>query len=572
MTTRLAPTDVVIIGLGAAGGVAALPLAQAGLDVIGLEAGSLLTRNDFAPDELRNNYRGWPQAVQKANQEIPTSRPNAHTPAGPRGAIHPMQNAVGGTTLHYWAQSWRLNPWDFKVVTETRRRYGASRIPKGTTVEDWPFGIEELEPYYDKVEYEIGVSGQAGNVDGAIDPRGNPFEAPRTRGYPMPPLRSTAFIDRMASAARSLGWHPFPGPAAINSRPYQNRSSCMYHGFCNRGGCHVDAKNSTAVTTIPRAEATGRLKVVARAHVTGIDVDGDGRVSGVTYLLDNVEYSQPAAAVLLASFTYENTRLLLLSKSKAYPKGLSNNHGQVGRHYFSHHQGAPVSALFPFNLNCWYGLPAQGVAVDDWADDNFDHGSLDFIGGGNLWAMSDRRPIAAAGMSTFGRAPNWGSAWKAFIRANADRSHSSYIQKTTLPYEDNYLDLDPAVTDPLGFPVCRITAEYKENERRIAAFTQDKMAEWYGAAGAIAVERAPVGGAMGVSTHAYGGTRMGDNAETNVVNRWGFSHEAPNLAVLGASTMGTSGARNPTLTVQALAWRTADHLIRNWKAIAKPLG
>jgi gluconate 2-dehydrogenase alpha chain len=568
MATKLKGTDVVIIGMGAAGGVAALPLAQAGLEVIGLEAGGVLTRKDFAPDELRNNFRGWPQGVQKANQEVPTSRPNASAPTTPRAPIHPMQNAVGGTTLHYWAQSWRLNPWDFKVVSETRKRYGASRLPSGTTVEDWPFGIEELEPYYDKVEYEIGVSGQAGNVGGTVDPRGNPFEAPRKRAYPMPPLRSTEFIDRMSDAARGLGWHPFPGPAAINSRPYQNRSGCMYHGFCNRGGCHVDAKNSTAVTTIPKAQATGRLKVVTRAHVTTIQSDREGRVSGVNYLLDGEEYFQPARAVLLASFTYENTRILLLSKSAAYPKGLANNHGQVGRHYFSHHQGAPVSALFPWNLNCWYGLPAQGVAVDDWADDNFDHTGVDFIGGGNLWVMSDRRPIAAAGMSTFGRAPAWGSAWKAFIKENADRSHSSYIQKTTLPYDDNYLDLDPVVKDPLGFPVCRVTAEFKENERRIAAFTQDKMEQWYRQAGAIAVQRAPVGGAMGVSTHAYGGTRMGDKPDTNVVDRWGFAHEVPNLGILGASTMGTSGAHNPTLTVQALAWRSADRLIASWKKMA----
>ena len=142
MPTRLKDTDVVIVGLGAAGGVAALPLAHAGLDVIGLEAGSWLTRRDFAPDELRNNFRGWPQGVQKANREIPTSRANASSPTGPRGAIHPMQNAVGGTTLHYWAQSWRLNPWDFRVVSETTRRYGASRLPRGSTVEDWPFGLE----------------------------------------------------------------------------------------------------------------------------------------------------------------------------------------------------------------------------------------------------------------------------------------------------------------------------------------------------------------------------------------------------------------------------------------------
>ena len=569
MATRLRETDVVIVGLGAVGGIAALPLTQAGLEVIGLEAGTWLTKRDFAPDELRNNYRGWPQSAQKANREIPTHRPTAASPPFPRLAIHPMMNAVGGTSLHYWAQSWRLNPWDFKVVSETKRRYGSSRIPSGSTVEDWPFGYEELEPYYDKVEVEIGVSGAAGNVNGAVDRRGNVFEGPRRREYPMPPLRGTGFTDLMAAAARTLGWHPFPGPAAVNSRLYQNRSGCMYHGFCNRGGCHVDAKGSTAVTTIPKAQATGRLKVVTRAHVTTIDSDGDGRVTGVTYLVDGMEYQQPAKVVLLASYTYENVRVLLLSKSKAYPNGLSNNHGQVGRHYFSHNQTAGVSALFPWNTNSWYGLPAQGTAVDDWADDNFDHSALDFVGGGNLWVYSDRRPIAAASMSTFGKTGrSWGSEWKAFVKENADRTNTSYLQKTTLPYEANYLDLDPVVKDPLGFNVCRITAEYKENERKIALFIQDKMEQWYRAAGAVAVERAPVG-PMGPSTHAYGGTRMGDNPQTNVVDRWGFSHEAANLGVLGASTMGTSGARNPTLTAQALAWRTADHLAKSFNAIAR---
>jgi gluconate 2-dehydrogenase alpha chain len=566
MATRLKDTEIVIIGLGAAGGVAALPIAQAGIDIVALEAGTWLTKRDFSPDELRNNVRDWPQAVQKAQHEIPTQRVSARG-LMLRAASHPMMNAVGGTTNHYWAQSWRLNPWDFKVVSETTKRYGASRIPKGSTVEDWPFGLDELERYYDRVETEIGVSGQAGNIRGAIDRRGNIFEGPRSRPFPMPPLRGTGFTDMMASAATSLGWHPFPGPAAINSRTYDGRSACMYHGFCNKGGCHVDAKNSPAVTTIPKAQKTGHLKVVTRAHVTTIEVNASGRVSGVNYVTDGVEFFQPAKVVLLATYTYENTRTLLLSKSAAFPNGLSNNHGQVGRHYFSHNQGAGVTALFPKNLNNWYGLPAQGTAVDEWADDNFDHAGLDFIGGGNLWIYSDRRPIGAASMDTFKKAPTWGSEWKAFIKENADRTNTCYLQKTTLPYEDNYLDLDPMVKDPLGLPVCRITADYKDNERKLSAFIQDKMVEWYRAAGASEILRGPIG-VMGISTHAYGGTRMGDNSETNVVNRWGFSHEVPNLGILGASVMGTSGARNPTLTAQALAWRTAEHLVKNWKSIA----
>ena len=134
-------------------------------------------------------------------------------------------------------------------------------------------------------------------------------------------------------------------------------------------------------------------------------------------------------------------------------------------------------------------------------------------------------------MNTFGKAPQWGSAWKAFVKANADRWNLAYIQKTTLPYEDNYLDLDPTVQDPLGFPVCRITADFKDNEKKVAAFMQDKMVQWFMEAGAVATAKGPLG-TMGPTTHAYGGTRMGDNPDTNVVDRWGFSHEAPNLGVL----------------------------------------
>ena len=567
MAVELQRRDVVVVGLGAVGGIAVLPLAEAGVDVVALEAGGWLRANDHAPDELYNNYRGWPDSAQKANREIPVHRRNASAPDSPRGSTHPMMNAVGGTTLHYWAQSWRLAPWDFAVVSETTRRYGASRLPAGTTVEDWPFGLEELEPYYDHVEFAIGVSGQAGNVGGVIDDRGSPFEGARRRPYPMPPLRWTGFIDQMAEAARDLGWHPFPGPAAVNSVRYQNRAACGYHGFCNRGGCHLDAKNSTAVSTIPRAQETGRLEIVTHAQVRRVEVDGSGRATGVSYIREGETYFQPADVVLLAGYTYENVRLLLLSKSAAFPNGLSNNAGQVGRHYMSHATGAGVTALFPHRLNRWYGLPAQGVAIDDWADDNFDHSDLDFIGGGNLWVYSDRRPIAAARMPTFGRAPRWGPAWKAFIAENADRSCNTYIQKTTLPYEGNYLDLHPTVTDPYGDPVCRITADFRDNERRIATFTQDRMEEWFRAAGAIEIIRSGLG-SMGPSTHAYGGTRMGDNPETNVVGRWGFSHEAPNLGILGSSVMGTSGARNPTLTAQALAWRTAEHLVESWSSIA----
>ena len=480
-----------------------------------------------------------------------------------------MMNAVGGTTLHYWAQSWRLNPWDFKVVSETTRRYGASRIPKGSTVEDWPFGLDELEPYYDKVEYEIGVSGKAGNINGRIDPRGNIFEGPRAREYPMPPLRGTGFTEMMADAARKLGWHPFPGPAAINSRSYQKSRRLrvprllqprrLPHQREGLDGGDDDPEGAGR----PGVSRSSPRRTSRRSRSTP-----DGRVSGVNYLKDGTEYFQPADVVLLASYVYENVRLLLLSKSKAYPNGLSNNHGQVGRHYFSHNQSGGVTALFPRDLNNWYGLPAQGVAVDDWADDNFDHSGLDFIGGGNLWVYSDRRPIArgqhehvrpgaAMGLGVEGvhqaerrplehRVPPEDDA---AVRGQLSRSRSDGEGSARVSRVPDHRRLQGQRAESRGV-----------HPGQDGASGSWRPARWRPRTAGI--------GTMGPTTHAYGGTRMGDNPETNVVDRWGFSHEAPNLGILGASVMGTSGARNPTLTAQALAWRTADHLAKNWKTIA----
>ena len=570
MAIELKPVDIAVIGLGAAGGIAVLPLARAGLQIAGIEAGTWMDPRQFRPDEIHNNVRGLVTSVPKTKREMPTIRDNPSAPAR-RAPNHPMMNAVGGTSIHYWAQSWRLKPWDFRARSEAIKRYGAAAIPAGSTVEDWPLTYDELEPYYDRVEYEIGVSGKAGNIQGQIDPVGNVFEGPRQREYPMPPLRGTEFIDRMAGAATKLGWHPFRPPAAINSEPYRGRPSCAYHGFCATGGCHISAKNSTAVTTIPEALKTKNLTIFDRAQVTRIAAGMDGRVTGVQYLRDGKEYFQPARVVLLASYTYENTRLLLLSKSKAYPNGLSNNHRQVGRHYFGHYSAVAAGSaigLFPFDINNWYGTPAQGITVDDWADDNYDHAGRGFIGGTSLHVHTETHPIdSAATLDLFTRGRVWGAAWKSFVHKNAGRWNAAYLQTSTFPYENTYLDLDDNLRDPLGDPVCRITSSLRPNEQRAVAFAQNKMEEWYRAAGAVEVVKPPVTVPI-VSTHAYCGTRMGDNSETNVVDRWGFSHEAPNLGILGASVMGTSGARNPTLTVQALAWRAAEYLAKNWKSLA----
>jgi len=566
MASRLDPTDVVIVGLGAAGGVAALPLVEAGLKVIGLEAGPRLSHRDFPSDEIRNDIRNR-MGRPKVNDEIPTARNNASQTAVVPAARGLMMNAVGGTSIHYGMQSWRLSPWNFKSRSETIRRYGAGAIPAGSTLADWPLSYDDLEPYYEKVEYAIGVSGKAGNLNGRIDPSGNIFEGQRRREFPMPPLRRSGWTELMAGAARRLGWHAFAGPAAIASEVYRGRPACDYCGFCTFNGCHQDSKGSTFLTTIADAEETGNLSVVPNARVTEIAVDGEGRVAGVTYLLGGTTFFQPAKVVLLAGYTYENVRLLLLSRSAAYPNGLSNNHGRVGKDYMAHGlRSAAVVGLFPGRkINRYSGSAGQWTAVDNWADDNFDHTGLGFIAGASISATMEAKPIGTSRSTPPGLA-RWGSAWKAWLNDNANSIGTASSQIETLPYEDHVLDLDPTVRDPLGIPVVRVTFDLKDNERRAAMFLQEKLALWLREAGAAETWTTPPV-PLHVNTHAYGGTRMGDAADTSVVDGWGLSHEAPNLGVLGASTFPTTGGRNPTQTVQALAWRTADRVVGNWREI-----
>jgi gluconate 2-dehydrogenase alpha chain len=565
---KLKPVDVVVIGLGAAGGTAVWPLAQAGLKVVGLEAGPRVSIKDYPFDEIRNDIRDH-MGRFKSNLEYPTARLNASQPATrPLGATGPMMNAVGGTSIHWMTQSWRLLPWTFKSRSETIRRYGAGALPPGTTLQDWPFDYAELEPFYDKLEYRHGVSGQAGNVRGRIDPRGNVFEGPRRRAYPLKPLRPSGWTTMMSTAAKGLGWKPYPGPAGIRSEAYNDFPGCTYCGFCGWTGCYTNAKAQTNIHFIPQAEATKNLTVVPRARVTKIEVNANGRVTGVTYVKNRTTFFQPAKAVLVGAYMYENVRLLLISKSKAFPNGLSNNAGQVGRHFIGHGLGAAsVSGLFPGKrLNRYSGTIGQYTAVDEWDADNFDHTGLGFIGGGMCSATMEVKPIGTANTIPPG-VPRWGSGYKAWLAQNADSVGTASTQLEVLSYEQNYVDLDPTVKDPLGIPVIRVTFDLTDNERRAALFIQKKLDDWLKSAGATVTWTTPPA-PRAVNTHAYGGTRAGDDPATNVANRWGMSHEVPNLGFLGGSTFPTTGGRNPTETIQATAWRTADHVVKEWKEIA----
>ncbi|HEY8446670.1 MAG TPA: GMC family oxidoreductase [Thermomicrobiales bacterium] len=571
MSNPLPKADVVIVGLGAAGGIAAYVLAQAGINVVGLEAGPYLDKADFLArdDEISGSILGW-TGEPKYNKELPTWRPDAKSPtASPPIPPIRMANMVGGTSVHYGTQSWRMRADDFKVRSTTIQRYGQEAIPAGSTVEDWPLTYEELEPYYDKVEYLIGVSGKAGNINGQIVEGGNPFESPRSREFPLPPVRSAGFTELAAEGMRKLGYHPFPQPAAILSQDFDGRPACTMCGYCSSYGCWNDSKSSTLVSAIRHAEATGKLEIRPNSRVMRILSNDKGEVVGVEYLDEQGQLQvQPAGVVILSTYIYENVRLLLLSTSTAYPQGLVNNNGQVGKHYFSHAY-VGRNGLFPGKrLNLWGGTTGQATAMDDLNGDNFDHSGLGFIRGAVIFAGTGALPIGRSRTLAPG-VPQWGSAYKQWLHENADSVGSVFAQVEPLPYEFTFLDLDPEVKDPLGVPVLRVTYSFGENENLATTYIDEKLDEMLRAMGATETWPSfPARTPVPINSHAYGGTRMGDDPATSVVNKYGQAHEAPNLFILGGSTFPTSSGYNPTETIEAHAWYAAEYLAQNLNSIA----
>src|SRR6202045_97039 len=409
-------TDVVIVGAGAAGGILAAELGKAGMKVIGLERGPRLKTADFQLDELRYFQR---QDLRPNTKRQPiTWRPNANARANPT----PNQNnanQAGGGTGHYGALSWRFHEGDFRARSQTIERYGAAAIPEDSSLTDWPLSYPDLEPFYDRAEYELGVSGKAGNLQGRKVAGGNPFEAPRKREYPLPPLQVDQAGAIFESAAQKLGHHPFSSPRAIVSQTYQGRPACSYCSFCQSFGCFIGAKSSILVTKLPQADATGNFKLVTGAMCHRINSDNSGRVTGVAYWgSDGSENTIEAEIVILTPFIYDNTRLLLLSKTEKFPNGLANSSGQVGKHLMAHMMPHVFAAFDDRFVNVYMGPSAQKHTLDDFNADNFDHGGLGFIRGsqisigtGNL----EGGPIAASTVGPPPAVPGWGAAYRAFF-------------------------------------------------------------------------------------------------------------------------------------------------------------
>jgi len=559
--------DVVIVGVGAAGGILAAELAKAGMKVIGLERGPRLTTADFNPhDELRYFQR---QDLRPHVKRQPvTWRPNVNARATPMPVLN-YGNQAGGGTVHYGSVSWRLHEDDFQARSHTIERYGAAAIPEDSSLADWPLSYTELEPYYDRAEYELGVSGKGGNVQGRKIDGGNVFEASRRRDYPLPPLRLDQAGVIFDETARKLGLHPFPTPRAILSEPYNGRPGCTYCGFCQAFGCHVGAKSSILVTKLPEADASGNFKLVTGAMCHRVNSNGD-RATGVSYWgPDGSDNTIEADLVILTTFIYDNTRLLLLSRTDKFPNGLANSSGEVGRHVMAHMMARVFVAFDERYINVFMGPSAQKHSMDDFNADNFDHAGLGFIRGSQISIDTDNLqggPIGTAiGMNTPPGMPRWGAAYRDFLARYFARHASMVAQTENLAYADQVIDLDPNVHDQWGLPAPRVTYDWRRpNEVKRVEFMLAKMEEIGRAMGARHVWRAPLSpGAPGA--HHEGGTRMGKDPKTSVVNRYGQSWDVPNLFIIGSSTFPSMSGFNPTLTIQALAYMSADAIVNRYQ-------
>jgi gluconate 2-dehydrogenase alpha chain len=595
--------DVVTVGAGWTAGILAQQLTAAGYRVLSLEQGpARWATPDFEHnhDQLRYSIRN--AMMVNLGKETWTWRPNPRLPALPMrqyGSFHPGQG-VGGAGVHWAAQVWRFYPSDFRYRSHHVERYGEAKLPAGNRIQDWPLSYEELEPYYDRFEYDTGVSGLAGNLNGVRAEGGDPFEGPRSRPYPLPPLESTNTARLFRDAAQGLGLNPFPQANSILSRNYKDisgrtRSACIYCGFCVRFGCEVDAKTSALTAHIPLALATRRYEIRTNAKVLRVNIGADGLATGVTYIdAAGQEHEQPADVVVLSAYTLENVRLLLLSRGQQHPDGIGNDRGLVGKNYTYQLVKTPATGIFEGRrFNQFMGNSSLMQIVQDYNADNFDHSDLDFIGGASIQCgggerdpltsaldlpplqqppeEEERTPLgptttgAVGSLTGSGGGKEWGRDWKENLRRNWDGVVGVGIQGESLPYEDQFLDLDPNYRDAWGRPLLRISYEFHDNDRNLYRFLAARSAEILERMGPTRTDLTEELDDYNIyayqSTHNTGGAIMGHSPGDSVTNKYGQVWDTPNVFVTGAALYPQNPGANPTETLCALAYMTAEALI-----------
>ncbi|QNK59834.1 GMC family oxidoreductase [Paenibacillus sp. PAMC21692] len=541
--------DAVVVGAGAGGSVAAALLAEAGLQVLVVERGSWLRYEEVGRDHLRN-HRFSKYGHNTGPNSVGYPRTFATTSGAERitvpfeGDYHNNAMTLGGGTRVYGAQAWRFHPEDFRMAS----RYG---IPEGSSLSDWPITYEDLEPYYNRAEWEVGVSG-----DGNAHPgRGN-----RTRAYPMPALPFTTEAKVLARGANKLGWATGSVPLLINSVERDGRQPCGRCGECVGFACPTNSKNGGHNTMLARAMATGNCDLVCDTLAERIDTEGGKHATGVRLArLENgiIQRRQVRAGqVVVAAGAIESARLLLNSGSDSEPEGIGNRNGQAGRHLQGHvYSGA--YGLFDEPLQDGLG---PGVSI---ATLRFDHHPENGIIGGGLLANDfTRLPLVHWYRALSPNAIRWGRAGKEHMRESYSRTSQIQGPIQEIPSAESRVRLSRTVRDAFGLPVAALSGGVHPESLRAAEMLGAQAEKWLWASGAREVWRTRPGGGLSGGQHQAGTLRMGNDPLTSVTDPTGRVHGYDNLWVSDGSLHVTNGGVNPVLTIMALAFRTADHIIK----------
>jgi len=542
--------NAVIVGAGAGGGVVAKELALAGFSVVLLERGKWYSAADCRKDDLFNQRTQVLGAKFGPDEERdprvlvdPQGRESIVSPSD--GGYSNNAACVGGGTFSYGAMAWRFHEKDFRM----RSTYGAV---EGSTLDDWPISYQDLEPYYEKAEWELGVSG---------DVSGDPFKAPRRKDLPMPPLPPNREYQILHPAAKKLGLHPFDIPMLRNSVPYNGRRACMRCRWCVGFACEVSARTGTHNTVIPVALATGNCELRTQCMTKEVLLDDRGRATGVAYFdaSDRLQ-EQPADLVIVCGGAVESARLLLNTRHKLFPNGLGNRYDQVGRNLQSH---SYASAVGLFEQETYDDLgPGASIAVSD-----FNHGNPGLAGGGMIANEFIRLPYQFLGL-----VPPWISGWgrehKEFVASAYRRTISVMGPAQEMPLADSRVQVDPKVRDHWGIPVARLSGTRHSHTIEIARFLAGKCEDWLKAAGATQTWKRAPGKSLSGGQHQAGTCRMGNDPKTSVVDRDCRIHDVDNVYVIDASVHVTNGGFNPALTILANAYRASANLIRARKGAA----
>jgi gluconate 2-dehydrogenase alpha chain len=574
---NLPSVDVVIIGGGWSGLLMAKELgARTALSVVVLERGhKARTLAELAEGMDELDYFSRTRAQQDCSQETVTFR---HAPGDNALPIRQLVNflpgtGIGGSGEHWGAGYPRLQPDIFELHSKTVERYGVKKLPENHAIQDWGITWAEIEPYYARMEKIIGISGKAGNLAGKKIEGGDPFEGPRSTEYPMPPGKTSYICTLFQDAASKLGYHPFPHASAINTATFKNpdgvvRPACFYCGFCGVYGCMVGAKAQPSNLLIPIIRKQKNVTIRTGSTVRRILRDAsakNGRVRGVTYI-DGAgeEVFQPADLVFLASWTFNNTRLLLLS-GLGDPYDPATGTGTLGRN-LTHQVQTGARAFFEKPLNRFMGGGTAGVRISDFEGDVFDHRDLPFLRGGAIsTSAGGAQPITAFGEVPSSIKKRWGSEWKKAAIQYYDRVASVGFAGEHIAYRTNFMDLDPVYKDRFGDPLLRLTIDWNDNERKMVGFMTPKLVELARAMGATeVVPPQPFGHYTTTryqTTHVQGGTIMAASTDKGALNPYSQHWQYHNLFVLGGSAFPQQGSANPTPTILALTSRTADAVV-----------